>query len=684
MTTTRKLLLPGKTPRVWRAELDDGRLAITSGTAKKATTKEETFERPHKAQEKYVAELLKKLRSGYVLDGAQGALVGQFLVSEQSVSSVTADGETVWDVEAVTAKVHASASGELLATHDLRALGIPEDFVADVVALSRDAALFACASTDVWKLDSAGLRVFAKAQGCTGRLRLGGNRVLLRGHRDRATVFDLEGNVVLALENVQHAALSDDGRYLATCAPDGGELVVWSAKDGAELRRCSFGGGRGVHDVAIDSEHVAGLSVYFPGAGRHAFLAFSIAGGEPVLTKLFTDLGSGIVEVFTTTGFAVGSGSFFSGDDPTPVLEHVEFWRLARAHSAHVASGGRFLLSHNEKGIVAVWDTSLLPREAAKVEAPPKPRLPAPSTDWVVPQAPEPRVTEDALVIPFANEPIGGVALPGGILYSSYVDDVSTFVDLTSFPPRISSRMVVLGAARSPSGMFALQHRDGLWLTRDFSERGQHLMTPGYADVVGFLGEAPMLFDMDGNVAPLIWLDGTWKEVTGLHSIDATGGTGAVNLSDGFGFITFRDAAWRVDAQARATKLFDMTGVNPSWTFPTIDGRAVCPLPAGKLVFYSRDGRKLVMDVTEKKKVSLGVQPMPGPNRSLLVTLESEARGKAADFIGAQVALSGGKPTLLTRADFGITAGRISELLMCGNEVLARVEGNVFHRMKRK
>ena len=74
--------------------------------------------------------------------------------------------------------------------------------------------------------------------------------------------------------------------------------------------------------------------------------------------------------------------------------------------------------------------------------------------------------------------------------------------------------MVVLGAARSPSGVFALQHRDGLWLTRDFSERGEHVPTPRYADVIGFLGEAPMIFDLDGVVAPLIWLE---RRVEGGH-----------------------------------------------------------------------------------------------------------------------------------------------------------------------
>jgi len=688
MTTTRALILPGKTPRIWKAELHGARLAITSGTTKKPATREETFERPYEAEEKYLAELIKKLRAGYVLDGPQGGLVAQFLASENGVSSVSPDGETVWDVEnrasVPTARVYAR-SGELLATHDLRALGISQDLVSDVVALSRDAALLACASTEVWKLDASKLRVFARAEGCTGRLRVGGGRVLLRGHRDLATLFDLDGNVIVALADVQHCALSDDGRYLATCAKDAGELVVWDANDGTQLRRCSFGAGRGVHDLAINGEHVAGLAIYFAGSSRHSTQAFSITTGERALTKLFPDTGiGGSVEAFTTTRFVVGSGSFYAGDDATPVHENLEFSRLPGWRSAHVASAGRFVLERLTKGVVAVWDTTLLPREAPKVEPPPKPKLPAPGTDWVVPKTPAPQVTDDALVIPFENEPIGTRVVPGGIIYSSYVDEVSTFVDLTSWPPRTSSRMVVLGAARSPSGRFALQHRDGLWLTRDFSERGEHLPTPRHADVVGFLGEAPMLFDLNGEVAPLIWLDGAWKEVTGLHAIDATGGTGAHNLSDGFGFITFRDAAWCVDAQARATKLFDMTGVNPSWTFPTVDGRAVCPLPAGKLVFYSRDGRKRVIDVTEKKKLSLGVQPMPGPNRSLLVTLEGVMGRNKTEFVGAQVSLSEGKPTLLTRADFGITADRVSELFMCGDEVLARVEGQIFHRLKQR
>ena len=126
-----------------------------------------------------------------------------------------------------------------------------------------------------------------------------------------------------------------------------------------------------------------------------------------------------------------------------------------------------------------------------------------------------------------------------------------------------------------------------------------------------------------------------------------------------------------------------MTDVNTSWTFPTSTGARCARCPAGKLVFYSRDGRKVVIDVTEKKKASLGVQPMPGPNRSLLVTLEGTMGRNKTEFIGAQVSLSGGRPMLLTRADFGITADRVSELFMCGDEVLARVEGKVFHRMKK-
>jgi len=689
MVTKRALISSGKTPRIWKAELDGARLAITSGTAKKPVTKEEIFERPDEADEKYVAELIKKLRGGYVLDGAhaQEGLVAQFLASESGVTSVSPDGEAVWDVEnlesAPSAKVYAR-TGELLATHDLPALGLPRDLVSDVVALSRDAALFACASTDVWKLDGSGLRLFAKAEGCTGRLRMGGDRVLLRGHRNRVTLFDVEGNVIAVLENVEHCALSDDDRFLATCAPQAGELIVWNAKDGTEVRRCSFGEGRGVHDVAVNGEHAAGIAIYFAGSGRRSFQAFSIASGARALTKLFADsIGAGVgrVQALTTTGFAVGSGTFFACDDDKPVQEHPELFRLSSWPSVHVASGGRFVVERNDKGVIAVWDTTRLPREAPKLEAPPKPKLPAPSTDWVVPKAPEPQVTDDALIIPFENEDVRALVVPGGLIYSSFVDEVSTFVDLTSWPPRTSSRMLVLQAARSPSGVFVLYHRDGLWLTRDFSERGEHVPTPHYPEVVGVLGESPMIFDSDGAVAPLIFVDGKWKEVTGLHSIDAPGGTGAVNLGDGFSFITFRNAAWRIDAQQRATKLFDMKDVNTSWTFPTIDGRVVCPLPEGKLVFYSRDGRKSVVDVTEKKKVSLGVQPMPGPNRSLLMTLRGERRNKT-ELIGAQVSLSGGKPRHLTRADFGITADRVAELFMCGAEVLAHVEGRVFHRLK--
>ena len=58
-----------------------------------------------------------------------------FLVSDNGVSSVSPDGETVWDVDnhdgdgqsVPTAKVYACANGELLATHDLRAQGIPQE-----------------------------------------------------------------------------------------------------------------------------------------------------------------------------------------------------------------------------------------------------------------------------------------------------------------------------------------------------------------------------------------------------------------------------------------------------------------------------------------------------------------------------------------------------------------------------
>jgi hypothetical protein len=75
---------------------------------------------------------------------------------------------------------------------------------------------------------------------------------------------------------------------------------------------------------------------------------------------------------------------------------------------------------------------------------------------------------------------------------------------------------------------------------------------------------------------------------------------------------------------------------------------------------------------------------MPGPNRSLLVTLGGGIGRNKTEFIGAQVPLSGGKPTLLTRADFGITADQVSELFMCGEQVLAHVEGQVFHRLKKR
>lgn len=689
MKTTRALILPGKTPRIWKAELDGARLAITSGTTKKPATKDEAFEQEYEAEEKFTAELLKKLRGGYVLDGAQGGLVAQFLSTETGASSVSPDGEAVWDVDNTdhrpTARVYAR-SGQLLATHDLCALGMPRDLVADVVALSKDAALIACASTEVWKLDGAGLRVFASVEGCTGRLRMGGDRVLVRGHRGRATLLDLEGNAVTTLENVQHCALSDDGRYLATCARDAGEVIVWSAKDGTEARRCSFGVGRGVHDVAINGEHVVGVAIYFAGSSRHSMQAFSIATGAHVMPKLFPEIAIvGNIEALTSTGFVVGSGVFYMGEDATPVQQDLEFSRMPASRDAHVASGGRFVLKRNGKGIVAVWDTTRLPREAPKVEPKPKPKLPAPSTDWAVPETPVPGVTDDALIIPFAQAPVRVRAIPGGLIYSSYADEVSTFVDCTSWPPRTTSRMVVFGAARTASGLFVLEHRDGLWLTRDFAERGERVPLPRSAEVVGVLGEDPIIFDSDGLVPPLLWRGGEWKEVTGLHAIDAPGGTGAVNLSDGFGFITFRNAAWRVDEQQRATKLFDMSDVNTSWTFPTIDGRVVCPLPEGKLIFFTREGRRLVVGMKEKRKVSLGVHPMPGPDRSLLVTYEGVLGKNKTEFIGARISLSGGRPTPLTRADFGLDdKARVAELFMCGEQVLAHVEGNVFHRLRRK
>ncbi|MCE9672576.1 hypothetical protein LY474_32685 [Myxococcus stipitatus] len=689
MKTTRALILPGKTPRIWHAELDGARLAITSGTAKKPSTKEETFEQEHEAEDKFTSELLKKLRGGYVLDGAQGGLVAQFSSTTTGISSVSPDGETVWEVDdpsgVPTARVF-TRSGQLLATHDLRALGIPQDLVADVVALSKDAALIACASTEVWKLDGTSLRVFASVEGCSGRLRMGGDRVLLRGHRARITLLDLEGNVVTSLENVEACALSDDGRYLATCARDAGELIVWNAKDGTEVRRCSLGEGRGVHDVAINAEHVAALWSYFPASSRRSTQAFSIETGEQVMPQVFPGFDTiGSREALTSTGFVVGFGTFYTGEDATPVREYVEFTRVGSSHGVHVASGGRFVLMRNKRGIVAVWDTTQLPREPPKVESRPKSKLPAPSTDWGGPKSPVPVVTDDALIIPFEHAPDGGgKELPGGLIYSSFADEVSTFVDCTSWPPRTSSRMHVFGAARTASGLFVLQHRDGLWLTRDFAERGKFVPLPRYAEVVGVLGEDPIIFDSDGLVPPLIWRGGEWKEVTGLHDIDAAGGTGAVNLSDGFGFITFRDAAWRVDEQQRATKLFDMRDVNASWAFPTIDGRFVSPLPEGKLVFFTREGHRLVIDMKEKRKVSLGVRPMPGPNRSLLVTYGGSYGKNKTEFIGARISLSGGRPTPLRRADFGLDAeDEVADLFMCGDEVLAYVEGNVFHRLRR-
>lgn len=161
MKFTRSLILPGKSPRTWKAELVEERLIITAGTAKKPTVTDETHADSYAAQTAFVDALKKQLKRGYMLDGPHDALVSQF-AAKQTAGSISPAGEAVWLVaNNASASVHAP-SGELLETFDLGALGMTVKDVSDVVALSRDAALFASGLVDVWKLERGVLRVFAK------------------------------------------------------------------------------------------------------------------------------------------------------------------------------------------------------------------------------------------------------------------------------------------------------------------------------------------------------------------------------------------------------------------------------------------------------------------------------------------------------------------------------------------
>lgn len=684
----RKLVLHGKTRKLWQADIDGAKLRIVHGSASKlpAPTEKDFGDRSYgkfdAALEALRKAQLTRLRGGYVLDGPQGALIRLLAIEGDSAAALSPDGERLFclktDASSCTStlRIRVPATGEVLFEQALSG-----HFVAhDLHVLSWDRALVAAGIQGVVEIDAGGARrTLALDRTNVYGIGGGGDRVVAIT-QEGAFLLDAGDGRVVARAPAETSAVSVDGSLWATCGKHASEIVVHSGVDGRELTRVSLGDGQGARTLAIAPGRLVAGGIYLPAASRHTSWAWTLPDGRRALTALFSELNqlSSGQAVFCADGalIAVSSHEIYQWSDGTRRLQSDE----VGGSKLQASADGRWLLSLAERaGVVAVWDTAALLRgeggdelalrvqmsKQERAAEPPPVRLPA------LPEAPVAVSPEGSFTLPLGAH-ASSRAIPAGAVYESFVNRATTLLDVSTGALRFSRRgQAGNRCARSHTGTWLVCDLDGLWLTRDFAVQGDRLTPPLDPAAVGWLGGAPAVFDFEGEVVPQVYEDGAWIPVQGLDMNGARTIVASYGAPDGSSTLCFRNVAYAVERGGRARRLFDLGEVYTFYGLALPDGRLAMLGPAGVHLLKAGQPRKIIP--VEPKKYSL-CSIAPGPRGRLLVGLHRSPGRSNSELAGALVGLDG-RVTPLPKALFGVESTvTLNDLLACGDRLVARIE----------
>ena len=694
---TRKLLLDGRSKRLWHAEVSGTNLRIATGAASKAPVfKEKAHGYVDAAIHALRKAQLAKLRAGYVLDGPHGALVALLGLEAHSHVSLSPDGTRIWQAIGMNGK--ASFSVRSLATGEVifeRELDSSFQGVHDIHACSATEALISTMRGVVVRVDLEGAcEQWSDTYGAY-RLDGAGDRILQLTSSQGAILFDArDARIIARVADANAAALSADGTMMVACREKSSSIEILDASDGSERARLSLGHGQGVRALAIGAEHVVAAGIWFPGSARQSTWAWSLADGARVATERFGDAddslhGDAVLGASGALVALLGAGGgvleIYGWKDPKPKLLSYELGRTTKVSRLRASSDGRWLLGFDGSGVVAVWDFARIleghgeneflswsaeDREV-KEDKPRKELLPAIKEAATEPDG------DCMFTVDLGNVPSFAGAAGNGALYTSFSSEVTTFVDYSAWPPRTVRRAgSTISCVRSARGVWLVPDGKGLWITDDFSEQGDRLEPPFEAEHVGWLGEAPVIFDRNGEATPQVFVAGAWVPITGLVKADAPGGTGTIRLADGTSILTFRGAAYRIDESHRAHLLFEGKPGLGGDAVAMADGRVA--YDGGLCVWIDGPGRKNMSLATGSKKHGITLLTAGPPGR-LLLTFSSGGGPNRTNLAGSILALAG-RATLLDKALFGVEPKTVlNELFTCGGRIVARVEfGNTF------
>ena len=684
----RKLVLHGKNRKLWQADIDGAKLRVVHGSASKLPAPTETdFGDRSYGQFDAALEALRKaqltrLRGGYVLDGPQGALVRLLAIESDSAAALSPDGERLFCLKTdaatctSTLRIRVPATGELLFEQALSG-----HFVAhDLYMTSRDRALVAAGIKGVVEIDAGGARTTlaldrTNVYGIGG----GGDRVVAITE-DGAVLLDSRDGRVIARAPGASSALSADGSLWATCGQLASEIVIHSGADGRELGRISLGDGQGARALAIEPGRLVAGGIYLPAASRHTSWAWTLPDGQRALTSLFSDLNRLPVgqAVFCADGalIALSSQEIYAWSDGT---QHLQSYEVS-ASKQQASADGRWLMGLADRsGLVAVWDTAALLRgeggselalrvqrsKQERAAEPPPVRLPA------LPEAPVEVSPEGAFTLPLGAH-ASNKEIPGGAVYESFVNRATTLLDVSTGVLRFTRRgQAVHRCARSHKGVWLVDDLDGLWVTRDFAVQGDKITPPFDPSFVGWLGDAPAVFDFEGEVVPQIYADGAWIPIQGLDMNGTRTTLASYGFPDGTSVLCFRSVGYAVERGGRARRLFDLGDAYTAHGLALPDGRLAMMGAAGVHLLKAGQPRRILP--VEPKKHSLS-SIAPGPRGRLLVGLHKTLGRNTSELAGALVGLDG-RVTLLQKALFGVEKTvTLRDLMACGDRLVARID----------
>lgn len=694
---TRKLVLDGRSKRLWHAEVSGTNLRIATGAASKALA---FTEKAHGYVGAAIDALRKaqliKLRAGYVLDGPHGALVALLGIEAHSHVSLSPDGARIWQAIGMNGK--ASFSVRSLATGAVifeRELDSSFHGVFDIHACSATEALISTMRGVVVRVDLEGAcEEWSDIDGAY-RIDGAGDRILQLTGRHGAILFDArDARIIARVPDAKAAALSADGTMMVACSEKSSSIEILDAGDGSERARLSLGHGQGVRALAVGAAHVVAAGIWFPGSARQSTWAWSLADGARVATERFGDAddslhGEAVLGASGALVALLGAGGgvleIYDWKDPKPKLLSYELGRTTKVSRLRASSDGRWLLGFDGSGVIAVWDFARILEGHGENEL-----LSWSAEDREVKQdrprtEPLPAIKEAAtepdgdgmFTVDLGNVPIFAGVAGNGALYTSFSSEVTTFVDYSAWPPRTVRRAgSTISCVRSARGAWLVPDGKGLWITDDFSAQGDRLEPPFEAERVGWLGEAPVIFDRDGEVTPQVFVAGAWVPITGLVKADAPGCTGTIRLADGTSILTFRGAAYRIDESHRAHRLFEGEPGFGGDAVAMADGRVA--YNGGLCVRIDGPGRTRTSLATGSKKHGITLLTA-GPPRRLLLTFSGGGGPNRTNLAGSILALAG-RATLLDKALFGVEPKTVlGELFTCGGRIVARVDfGSTF------